>query len=626
MKLRFPILSCLLSTGILCVLSLQQALGQAGGEPGKTAKILVLVRDGRGAPVAGLAADDFVVMENGVRDSVMNVERFSSDDSRVSPGIPKELEQAGTSPSQSGVSWRAMTHVLLIIAPMSAEGRHRAISDALRFLSRPEAATWRIALVDDAGSYVPYGQSPDQLKSALQKLASRFSTPLSGDSFWLMAHRAIEQLGVLPGRHAVIVASDYGPTEFIDSALRAQAPIYAVQSSGPTVAVPFGSAASEGQYHGSGQFFADQVMDNIVQLGNLRGDFLHGADETGGSAVSDLKDAFDHIGADAAGYYVVSFQAHPNEANGTWNPVSVSVRMPHLQVKGPHYYVAPFERNAGPIPADMKKALRSSERLAGLEVAAHAWLFPASDVHTGAFAAELTWADGEGAPRAGSRLRIFAELTNDSTQGIAGSWYEERDWPSDGGLPLSIHWQREASLFPGAYTLRVIGMDATSGKIGTGTFAFLARPLSGPALRFSAVVLSDECLSASEQAKMRRNLFDPMTWEGCKLAPSPAAHFKLSQNPTVLVRLYPPDEEFSKLIIKQWKACAVMDEDTGRGKSVPLSITPAEIRGLAAWGKVRLSEMHLSPGPHQLTVVFEFHGDDSRKQRIPFTTEFWIEQ
>ncbi len=69
-----------------------------------TAKVLVWVRDGRGAPVSGLTADDFVATENGVRDRVVAVANFSGAASKqfsagrasIALGGPAESADLGT--------------------------------------------------------------------------------------------------------------------------------------------------------------------------------------------------------------------------------------------------------------------------------------------------------------------------------------------------------------------------------------------------------------------------------------------------------------------------------------------------------------------------------------------------
>jgi VWFA-related protein len=607
----------------------------------KTAKITVLVRSGRDAPAPSLTADDFIVSEHGVRDSVSEVENLLTTTPESPPPVANYPDQTAVPPSQGQVrnSLTVAVHVLLIIAPMSATGRNDALTAAIRFFSKHGSDELKIAILDDEGAYVPFGQSAEQLRAYLHKLTTHVSAPQFIGGPWLrQASKAIGELGIMPGEHALVVVSDYGsnvsdpigrnprilqvwPSMFIDSALRAQAAIYAVQSSGPgPVVVPFGGAAEHQMSFGFEQSVAD--------LGIVQGDFLKAAEETGGFAALDLDQAFKQIVADESGYYRITFQPHPDEKDGTWHPVSISVRLTDLRVKGSHYYLAANETNADTeqIPDQIKKAIEANRTLSGLDVSAHAWLFPgAGGVHTGALAADLNWPSKDLPQVPGSFLKVFAQLINDSTGAPVVSWYEEGKWSAKAGQASVFHWQRETSIYPGAYTLHVIGMDSASGKMGSSAYSFLAHPLEEAALRFSGIVISDDCLSANELNASRRNLFDPMLWDGCVFAPAPAISFKSIQNPTVLVRLYPPNEQFAELITKQWKAYAVVDGMENQGQISPLSISPAEVRGLVASGRMMLSKLNLKPGPHQLTVVFEFTANNWKRRQIPLNTEFSIE-
>jgi VWFA-related protein len=593
-----------------------------------TAKIQVLVRNRRDEAVPGLTPDDFIVTEHGGRDSVSAVEGLTS--SSANGPMP---DHKRNDPRMSA------TDVLLIITPMSAIGRNDALSGSIRFLSRHDSEKWQIALLDDEGSYVPFGQNAEQLRAFLQKRTTRVSAPqLIGGPWLRRAGHAIEELGAMPGRHALVVISDFGsnvsdrlaripkllrvwPSMFADSALRAQAVMYTIQSSGPGVAVPFGTAAGN-QYSGSDQDVATRLMNETVYLGSIQSDFLKGANETGGMVALDVEDAFKQIAADNAGYYLVTFQPDPDEPDGAWRPVSVTMRSPDLRVRGPRYYLAPIGTNTEEIPAAMKDALQSEAGIVGLQIEAKAWLFPQGEIHTGALVADLSWTAKDSAPGSDSRLQIFAELLNDTSDEPVVSWYEETKWSANGDQPAGFHWQRELPIYPGAYTLKVIGMDKASGKLGRTSYSFLAHSLGGTALRFGEIVLSDKCLSADELNASRRNLFDPLFWNGCELAPASEVGFNSNERPVVLVRLYPPDQQFAKLITKQWRAYAIVDDVAGR--ALPLSITSAAVRGLVASGNLNLSEMGLKPGAHRLTVVFEFPTDRGGRRLIPLRTEFSI--
>ena len=543
-----------------------------------TASIQLLVRDDREVPISGLSAADFTVTEHGAQSRIVEVRNLSQLSGQTQPDAEISKAPFGSIFStMREVPPPKQAWVLFVLAPMSASGRGFAIESLLKVLKRPETGDWRIAMLDDEGEFIPFSQSLDSLRSRLEKLAKHASSPQLIDGPWVgLANRAIEELAIRPGRHAIVFASDFewnvsapearnphllrvGPSEFVGAAVHAQAAMYTVQEgSGPGVVVPFGGA-SEWQYSGSGQQMAEMLMAETVSLGSIRSDFLYAAAETGGLPAADIEDAFAEIAADAAGYYQITFEPRLQEADGAWHPISISVRQPHARIRGPRYYLAPTEENRLQIPASLKEALKQEAlkqgaSTSGLEIATHVWLFPdGGGVHTGIMAADLGWPAIDATEPNGSRLQIFAQLFDDSMGRVVGSWLSNREWHSEVGQRPTIHWQREASLYPGSYTLRVAAMDSESNKIGARAYSFLVTPLTGPALRFSGVVIADRCMEVNEH-EGRSNLLDPMILDGCSLAPAASGSFSPDQNPTIFVRLYPPDEKIGMLITKQWKA------------------------------------------------------------------------
>jgi VWFA-related protein len=585
-----------------------------------TATIQALVRDDRGNPIAGLGADDFILTEHGERDKVVEVFSLAGPDFNGSQAPIESFNPQPVAPTQVTQGPHAATWVLVVLAPMSASGRGFAIAGLLKFLNQSGADKWHVALFDDEGNFVPFGQDLGALRSRISATAKHVSAPqFQGGSWVLQASRAIEDLAIRPGRHAIVFASDFessvsdpiarnpdllriGPSAFIGAAVYAQAAMYTVQGSAPGVVVPFGGAA-ESQYSGSGEQVAEIINRQTVGLGELRGDFLYAAEQTGGHVASDMQDAFADIASDGTGYYQIAFQAKPIELDGGWHPVSISVRAPNAHIRGPGYYLAPVAESRRQIPISIAEALKQGTSTTRLDAAAHVWLFPdAQGVHTGVMAADLSWpTKNEGAAQS-SRIQIFAQLFDDSMGRVVGSWLSERDWKMTAGQYQPAHWQREATLYPGSYTLRVIAMDSTSRKIGTREYSFLVNRSNGAAIRFGAVVIADRCLD-EEEREGRSNLLDPLLVDGCLWAPSASAGFSLNQKPTVLVRIYPPTEKVGALILKQWKAYAVVDS----GPPANLAITSADIRGLVASAPLTLSNLNLKPGTHLIRVFFEAH-------------------
>lgn len=627
MNVRFGVLAMMV---VACTAGLPPSMkAEVPNRP--IAKVLVWVRDGHGAPVSDLTAVDFEVVENGLPDRVVNVERFFSG-TQIQSQNPA-LQASGTNPSQMAPpSASALTHILVLLAPMPAVGRSRAIADALRYFSGTPTESWDIALVDDEGNFTGYSRNVDRVRASLKELQGHYSPHAKFSKWHAGTQSAVRDLGVLPGRHVIILISsrDGVPASWmIAPAVSNQAAMYAIESQGAATVAPFGGAAGFQTIEAgpipffTGEFAAVELSSTLANMGYTDtglGQFSYAAEETGGRSVDNVKDAFEHISADAAGYYLVSFEARAQENGGTVNAFSVTVKRPHLNVKGPRHYVIPRDGASRQMPADMKAALQAAKNPKDLRVVANSWLFPdQGGVHWGVFAADLNWLDG--APPTGSTVKIYAELTNESMHGLSATWNEEKVWPTETGM---IHWQADGRVYPGSYTLRVTAMDTASGHIAAGIRTFTARPLDVPAFRFSGIVLADACLPPAEQTTGPKSLFDPILVDGCKLAPAAGAQFRSDESVRILHRIYPPNEKLSHLVQTQWKTYAMVDD--ALDKTTELKIAPAEVRGLNVSGMLSLKRLHLAPGKHYLTVVYVLPGNGSKVQKIPLRTEFLIAQ
>ncbi|WP_109487023.1 hypothetical protein [Occallatibacter savannae] len=608
------------STLFVCLLLLPNHLHSQvpvpqSSDPRWTATVQVLVRDKEGHPLAGLGSDDFTLTEGGIRDRVLNVRSLN----------------------QSSNNGSSQTSVLLVIAPASAPGRNAAIKGLLKYLDSPIPPSWTLALIDDTGHYTPFAHDPAVLRARLQQLAHEVSPPqFFGESWPTEASRAVQQLAVRIGRHAIVFANDfelnvredpdprlvrYGPSDFTSDAIRAQAAMYTVEASGPHVTIPFGGAADDIAERSSisGQQVADAMVIDMVQAFQTRGDFLSGANETGGLAASDIQEALSDVAADAAGYYQITFVPNLQDTDGAWHPISVSVPRRNVRLRGPRYYLAPISENQQKMQSTMLAALENMSA-PRLDAAAHAWLFPDSGgVHTALMAADFSWPPAAGAPPSDRKLQIYAQLVSESRGQLVGAWLNEQPWKQNASEAHTIHWQRETPLYPGRYSLRVVALDAVTGGVGTREFSFAVYPSAIANFRLSEIILADRCLAA-EEVQGRTNLLDPVLLNGCLLAPSASASFSPAQTPTLVLRLYTIDPKLRNTVLKQWKAyISVGDEPR-----VPVPIASANIRGLVITAPLNLQQLNLQPGVHPIEVALEAKADDGSRHTIAIRSELTI--
>ncbi|KAA6457530.1 hypothetical protein DYQ86_22125 [Acidobacteria bacterium AB60] len=590
------------------------------------ARVVVWVRDAHGAPVSDLTAADFSVSENGLSERVVSAERFATPpQSGNAPGAA-----APAPASHFNQSSPILTHVLVLIEPMDATPRLRALTEALRFFSNPPAGNWDIGLVDDQGNFLRYTRDWNRICALLQQSRRHYAPHAQQLSWSATVQSTVRELGVLPGRRVIVLLSardSLFSAQLTGLAISVQAALYTIESAGPAALVPFGGAAEYQTYEAgpipfvTGEFAAESLSSTLSSMGYIDtgiGWSHNTAEETGGLSVDRLREAFQHIDVDAAGYYLVSFEAQAEESGGTFNAFSIAVNRPRLKVNAPCYYSLPPDGTATQMPADMKAALEFPQTRDTIAVAVNSWLFPdQGGIHWGVFGADLTWS--QGAPLPGSPVKIYAELINESMPGLSATWSEQKPWPAQTTI---FHWQREGRVYPGSYTLRVTAMDTSTGNIGSATRSFTARLLDTPAFRFSGIVLADSCLSSAEAEPTRHNLFDPLRWEGCKLAPSAGAQFRPDQKVRILLRLYPPGDKISRLVLEQWRAYAVIDDAVDT--ATELTIAPAEVRGLSVTGVLPLKRLNLSAGEHRLTVLFVLPARHTQPQKIPLQTAFSI--
>ena len=210
--------------------------------------------------------------------------------------------------------------------------------------------------------------------------------------------------------------------------------------------------------------------------------------------------------------------------------------------------------------------------------------------------ADITWPENAHPVSPNSKVQIYTQIINENIGNAVGSWLAEREWNSP-----TIHWQREIPLYPGSYSLRLYAFDSASKRIATRAFSFTADPFGGPrVIRLSPVVIANRCLK-DEETEGRRNLFDPLLFEGCLLAPAASGTFSRSDKPLVFVRFYAHEKNLESTAFKKWKAFASLDDSP----LIPLAISPGNVRGFIASGRLDLEKLKLKPGTYIVNVGFD---------------------
>ena len=105
--------------------------------------------------------------------------------------------------------------------------------------------------------------------------------------------------------------------------------------------------------------------------------------------------------------------------------------------------------------------------------------------------------------------------------------------------------------------------------------------------------------------------------------PAAVGTFRASQTPLLLLRVCSSGSKLAETEIEQWKPYAVVDDATD--KAINLQISAAKVRGLTVTGRLPLESLNLTPGSHNLTVLFTAPGRKAPTQVLSPHTKFTIE-
>ena len=260
------------------------------------------------------------------------------------------------------------------------------------------------------------------------------------------------------------------------------------------------------------------------------------------------------------GYYILHFRPPPEESDGDRHPIEVTTSLPHLHISANHFYQAPLASSqTRGIPKALSEIMESTTDSKSLQIDTRAWFFPdgRKDVSSLPLSADVMWTNPGTPPQLNSTVEIYAKLRNETMDVEVTSWRALRRWTAKQGLTYT-HWQDVISIYPGAYTIRVVAMDTLSGLLGSKTYSFLVHSVSGQSLAVGPIVLSDRCLNAEVNNGSRLRLIDPIQWKGCEIELATRAIFPVDHQFNLLLRLYPGAQKLSEDFIKEWKASVVI--------------------------------------------------------------------
>jgi len=587
----------------------------------------VSVKDKSGKPVTTLKKEDIEIYEDGVKQdlAVFELEQLSNDvlaPVATTPAAPVTLEEraepAPTAPAGQAVTTAAAT------APVRHQDK-RLVALFFDFSNMPQADQLRAkdAAVDfitkqmtssDLVSIMAYGNRFDVLEdftddrerllSRLQKMATGEGAGLADvaatsadegdDSGTFTAddtefnifntdrkltalEDATKKLAAYPEKKALIYfASGLTLTGLenqsqlratVNSAVRANVSIYAVDARGLTASSPVGDASTSSG-RGTGAFTGSKQAGQRSSLTGSQDTLYTLASDTGGKALVDSNDlamGIRQAQQDISSYYILGYYSKNSAEDGKFRKLQVKLASKELQsstkldFRNGYYAGKVFAKfTAGDKERQLEEALTLGDPVSELPLALEVDYFRvARDRYLVPISVKIPGSVLVLAKKGGKQSTDFdfiGQVREQPSGRLAGgvrdnipvklsdadvSQLEHRHLQYDAGLTLP----------PGKYNLRFLARENQTGKMGTFETDFVVPDLSASKdLRLSSVILSSQkedvkAAVGSADNDKRALANHPLIQNGQKTVPSITRVFRKDQTLYVYFEVYDPVPE-----------------------------------------------------------------------------------
>lgn len=334
-------------------------------------RITVIARDVYGKTIRNLGANDFLVTDDGRKqsiDSLVRVERGrnkgelpGSDPAKTVDGIEAapRYSEAGSSGhliiafDSMGNQFREESEAKLTAGFAS---RYFAVRAARKFVQSRNLRNYRVGILGPRGLVQNFTQDRTQLLRALDQVSQSLPNP---DSPRLIGagYDLLQQLKKVPGRKSMVIFTDFhangqdagsllfpasadslpgeafdAPERFVMAAIDANVALYPVDARGVVAVIPFGDATTTtgemnpGASSEASQSVASQISAQNSGLASTNGLLESVALQTGGRAIAHsnaLEQVFKLLVEDSESYYVLSYYNRLLVADGRFHRVSV---------------------------------------------------------------------------------------------------------------------------------------------------------------------------------------------------------------------------------------------------------------------------------------------------------------
>lgn len=414
---------------------------------------------------------------------------FTADVSRLVAELPKivgSLSRDLLTPLGSITAFEAL---------QIANGDPRALDLVLARLQQEAAGT---DLVRDAGGQRAASQADAMIAARLVRENSRVLLENQAQevrNFTLPFSDILQQLEGIEGRKSVILFSEGFFLQNVvpemervaAAAARASAVLYAFDLNRRFVAEAASPQAST----------AGEIQERIATLAAM-------ALDTGGELVTDageqLDRALDLVASQSEDFYLVGFEpaAEAQERRGSYRRVEVRLRRPGVRVNVRTGYAL----GDAPTPADRRRsidrALAAPFAQKGLPIEYTTYVFrgasPGVHLVFVTLAASVPVASG----RSPGSAEVVFVVRSVRDGHVAASGADAMPLPTEGewGSTTGVgRWRVQFELPPGEYVMRIVVREP-GGIVGSADRRFDVRPLSGPSVAASDIVLGGSSVGA----------------------------------------------------------------------------------------------------------------------------------
>ena len=561
--------------------------------------ITVTVTDQSGRPIEGLTADDFLVTEDTVPQTVSLLEFERLDDTVLTAAAPttvpsdvRPTEQTRIrriAPGDKGFEDRRLLALFFDMPSLGDAERFRALEAAQRFIQKQMTAADLVAVMTYAEGEVRVRQDFTDDRAALQELLialmndddlddSSYLFGQSGGEFNLFntdrqlaaLQTAVQMLSVIDGKKALIdfttgvnlrgADNQAQLRATLNAARRSSVAFYPVDARGLVATPPMGNASVRSP-GGIGMYTGATAMAMMRGFQRSQDGLYTLAADTGGKALLDYNDLSMGIVEAQRGtpsYYILGYYPTNTAKDGRLRRVKITLKNREGQLAYQEAYYADkqfAQFSSSEKERQLEDALMLGDPITDLTIAMELNYFQINKaeyfvpIAVKIPGSELVLAQKAGADR--TLIDFIGEVRNQYGTIITNirDKAEIRLKGATAALLASSPVQFDAGFttIPGEYTIKFLARNAETGRIGTYQADFIVPNLNLELQRLSIssvvlsgqrVAMSEALFNAGKTKEDRAQIAHPLIEDGHKLIPSVTRVFSRSRNLFVYLQAY----------------------------------------------------------------------------------------